>query len=247
MVSDSIQKILYEYSYFSLYLLTFAYFLILYFVLAPCFLGVCRLLAKKGSLHKIVDKEIPPRQIRYEVMHSIGSILIFGFSSIPVIYLIREDMITLLPNTIANVMIGLVLLTIWNEVHFFIVHRIMHTSFFMRNVHVVHHRSNIPTVYSVYSFHWFEALLLSTVPVTIIPFIPFSPVAIFLYPLVSILFNYAGHCNYRFGNGTGMSWKLFGTNHNDHHFKAKKNYGFVSNVIDKLYAFMLRGGDKNLN
>ena len=240
MMHEAINKTLYQYSYFSVYLLTFAYFLILYFVLAPSFLGVCRFLYTKNVLHKIVEKKIHAKQIRYEVVHSLSSIIIFGFSSLPIIYLIRIDFAHLLPNTIANVLLGIVLLTIWNEVHFFTVHRIMHLPYFMRHVHVVHHRSNIPTVYSVYSFHWFEAFLLSTVPLTIVPFIPFAPVAIFLYPLVSVLFNYAGHCNYRFGNGTGLSWKLFGTNHNDHHFKAKKNYGFVSDVIDKLYAMIKR-------
>ena len=245
MVPEAINKILYQYSYLSLYGLTFVYFLGLYFILAPCFLRICSVLEARGILNKIVGKEIPDKQIRYEVMHSLGSIFIFGFSALPVIYLIRINSITLLPNTLINVIVGLVVLTIWNEVHFFVVHRIMHIPFFMRNVHVVHHRSNIPTVYSVYSFHWFEALLLSTVPVTIAPFIPFAPGSIFLYPLVSILFNYAGHCNYRFGDGTGWSWKLFGTNHNDHHFKAKKNYGFVSNVIDKLYTFILRSGDRH--
>ena len=169
-------------------------------------------------------------------MNSLRSIFIFGFSAFPIIYLIRTDFITLLPNTVFNILLGVVLLTIWNEGHFFIVHRMMHLPFFMRNVHVVHHKSNIPTVYSVYSFHWFEALLLSTVPVSIVPFVPFAPIAIFLYPLVSILFNFSGHCNYRFGNGNGVSWKLFGTHHNEHHFKAKKNYGFVSNVFDKIYT-----------
>lgn len=247
MVQEVINKILYQYSYFNLYLLGFLYFLFLYFALAPSFLAICSWLTKKNILNKIVDKEIPAKQIRYEKMHSFGSIIIFGFSSLPIFYLIRVDFITLLPNSIMNVLLGVIILTIWNEIHFFIVHRIMHLSFFMRNVHVVHHRSNIPTVYSVYSFHWFEALLLSTVPLTIVPFLPFSPVAIFLYPLASVLFNYAGHCNYRFGNGTGKSWKLFGTNHNDHHFKAKKNYGFVSNMIDKLYTFILRSGDKHLH
>ncbi|MGB3946481.1 MAG: sterol desaturase family protein, partial [Bacteroidia bacterium] len=88
--------------------------------------------------------------------------------------------------------------------------------------------------YSVYSFHWLEALLLSTVPLTIVPFIPFSFISIALYPLTSILINYSGHCNYRFGNGNGKSWSLFGTNHNEHHFKNKKNYGFLLQFFDTI-------------
>ncbi|MAJ50119.1 MAG: fatty acid hydroxylase [Flammeovirgaceae bacterium] len=171
---------------------------------------------------------------------SMQSIIIFGFSVIPIIYLIRKDFIVLLPNTWPIIFLGIVLLTIWNEVHFFIVHRLMHFNFFMKHVHFIHHKSRIPTIYSVYSFHWFEALLLSTVPLTILPFIPFSIVAVFIYPFVSILLNLAGHCNYRFGQGKGNYWVNFGTAHNEHHTKGRKNYGFALNFLDKLYSRRFR-------
>ncbi|MBL6448278.1 sterol desaturase family protein [Fulvivirga sp. 29W222] len=166
--------------------------------------------------------------------HSLKSVIIFGFSGIPLIFLIRMDVIGLLPNSIMNTIIGLIILVIWNEIHFFMVHRLMHVPFFMKHVHIVHHRSRIPTVYAVYSFHWFEALLLSTVPITIAPIIPLSATAIFLFPLVSILLNYSGHCNYRFGKGKAPGFLAFGTNHNHHHSKAKRNYGFASGLLDRI-------------
>ena len=170
----------------------------------------------------------------FEIRHSFKSIIIFGFSGLPVVYLVRMGLIHLLPNSFFNICWGLALLTLWNELHFFLVHRLMHTPFFMRNVHKIHHKSFTPTVFSVYSFHWFEALLLSTVPLTIAPFINFAPSAIFLYPLASILINFAGHCNYRFGNGAGAAWKLFGTRHCEHHVKNSKKYGFATDIFDKI-------------
>ena len=236
MIQEQLHNFLYNYSYITLYGLSFAYFIALYFGLAPLFDGVCKLLYSKKIAHKIVEKEVGQKQIVFEIKNSIQSILIFGTSIIPVVYFIRMGVITLLPNTIFNILVGLVILNVWNEIHFFIVHRTMHLPFFMRNVHYIHHKSKVPTVYSVYSFHWLEALLLSTVPLTISLFIPFSPIAIALYPLSSILINYSGHCNYRFGNGTGKSWSLFGTNHNDHHFKYKNNYGFLSPFLDYLLS-----------
>lgn len=106
----------------------------------------------------------------------------------------------------------------------------------MKRIHFIHHKSKVPTVYSVFSFHWVEAFLLSTVPLTIVPFIPFAILAIFIYPFVSILLNFAGHCNYRFGDGEGKSWRLFGTYHNEHHSKGRRNYGFSQNFLDKLFS-----------
>jgi len=234
MIKELVNAILYEYSYVQLYGLVFLYFLFLYFALAPAFLSVCKFLAKKNILHKITDRGVSAKQIRFELLHSLKSIFIFGFSAFPVIYLVRIDAVTLLPDTLLNVVSGILFLTIWNEVHFFVVHRMMHLPFFMKHVHTIHHKSITPTVYSVYSFHWLEALLLSTVPFTLILFFPLAPLAIFIYPLASILLNYAGHCNYRFGDGKGASWKLFGTHHNAHHAKFTKNYGFASNLLDKL-------------
>ena len=235
MLHDIIHLLLFEISYFELYFIVFGYFLLLYFGIAPIFLTTSKLLEHKGYLSKIIQKQVSTKQVQFEIKYSLQSILIFGISAHPVIYGIRNEWITLLPNTFTNVIAGLIILTIWNEVHFFIVHRIMHTPFFLKRVHVVHHKSIIPTVYSVYSFHWLEAFLLSTVPITIVPFINFSPLAIFLYPLVSILFNFCGHCNYRFGSGNGAAWKLFGTKHNEHHAAGRKNYGFISGLPDKIY------------
>ncbi|MET4080351.1 lathosterol oxidase [Pedobacter sp. UYP30] len=231
-----IEHILFKDSYIVLYGLTFAYFLFLYFGIGFLFLSICKILERKRLLNKIEGKKVSNEQITFEIKHSIKSIIVFGFSIIPIIYLIRIDTINLLPNTWLNILIGLIILTLWNEVHFYIAHRIMHQKFMMKHFHFIHHKSKTPTAYSVYSFHWVEALLLSTMPLTIVPFIPFSIIAVFTYPLVSILINFAGHCNYRFGDGKGTSWTLFGTYHNEHHSRGRRNYGFSLNFLDKLFS-----------
>lgn len=231
-----IEKILVDYYYVVLFMLSFGYFIILYFGVGFLFLSTCKFLERRNILTKIENVKITKEQINYEIKHSLKSIVVFGFSIIPILYLIRADIIKLLPNTWFNVLLGLVILTLWNEIHFYVVHRIMHQKFMMKRIHFIHHKSKVPTVYSVFSFHWVEAFLLSTVPLTIVPFIPFAILAIFIYPLVSILLNFAGHCNYRFGDGEGKSWRLFGTYHNEHHSKGRRNYGFSLNFLDKLFS-----------
>ena len=234
MIQGFIDNILYQYSYIQLYGLVFLYFVILYFGFAPLFQQACKFLHRKGLLEVISKQEVTPKQVRFEILHSLKSVIIFGFSGIPLIFLIRHEIIDLVPDTPLNILTGLIILVIWNEIHFFIVHRLMHLPYFMKRVHYVHHRSRVPTVYSVYSFHWFEALLLSTVPVTIALIIPLSATAIFIFPLVSILLNYAGHCNYRFWSGKAPGFLAFGTNHNHHHSRAKRNYGFASGLLDRI-------------
>jgi Delta7-sterol 5-desaturase len=236
MLQVLVEDIIHTYTYPEVFGITVAYFLVLYLGLAPVFLFICKSLWKRGLLQQIIPQEATPRQIRFEIRHSLQSVFVFGWSAIPLVWMIRQGWISLLPDTVGYVFMGLTILTIWNEIHFFIIHRLMHLPFFMKRVHYIHHRSITPTVYSVYSFHWLEAFLLSTVPLTIAPWIPFSPLAIFLYPLVSILLNFSGHCNYRFGNGTGANWKILSTRHAEHHRKGRKNYGFASHLLDYLYG-----------
>ncbi|MDF2455318.1 MAG: Fatty acid hydroxylase family protein [Cytophagaceae bacterium] len=237
MTSALLHSILHNYSYLQVYGLTLAYFLVLYFLIGSLFLLVCKQLEKRKVIQPITATAAPYKNIGYEIKNSVRSIFIFGFSGIPLIYGFRTGFIALLPDTLWTALFGLVLLMVWNEIHFFLIHRLMHVSWFYKYIHVVHHRSKIPTVFSVFSFHWVEALLLSTVEFTIAVFIPFSAVALFLYPLVSILLNFAGHCNYRFGNGQGAAWKLVSTRHAAHHSINKREYGFASYALDKLFSF----------
>ena len=231
-----IENVLFRYSYLELFGLSFGYFLFLYFGLGLLFLNLCKVLEKKGFISKIEPEKVSKKQVAYEIKHSLKSIFVFGLSVVPIIYLVRIEFIDQLTNTWYNILIGVIILTLWNEIHFYFVHRLMHQKFMMKHVHIIHHKSKIPTIYSVYSFHWIEAFALSTVPLTIVPFIPFSIVAVFIYPIISILLNFAGHCNYRFGNGMGDSWKLFGTHHNQHHSRGRRNFGFSLNVLDKWFS-----------
>lgn len=237
-MGKSIHYILQEASYLEVFALTFGYFVILYFILGPSYLWACKQLEKKGLANKIVSRKLPKNQVKTEIKHSFVSLIIFGLSGITVIYLVRTGQIKLLDNSFINILFGVILLNVFNELHFFVVHRMMHIPFMLKHVHKVHHKSVVPTVYSVYSFHWIEALLLSTVPLCICPFIPFAPLAIGIYPLTSILLNYSGHCNYRFGNGKGMQSLIFGTKHNEHHSKGRQNFGFASGLMDRLYSLI---------
>jgi lathosterol oxidase len=233
-----LQPLIFNLNYLEIYFLTFFYFLILYFFVGFIFFQSCKFLERKKIVEKIFVQKTSKDKTLFEVKNSLLSIFIFGFSGIFTIYFVRLDLIELQEVTLLNTFFGLLILILWNEIHFFVIHKILHIPYLYKTVHKIHHHSKIPSIYSVYSFHWIEALLLSTVPLTIAPFINFSPTAIFLFPLASILLNFSGHCNYRFGNGSGKSWKLFGTRHAQHHFKNSKNFGFVTHFFDRINALL---------
>ena len=234
IISSKINWFLEEASYASQSILVFLYFLFLYFFVGNLFQFICKKLESRKIIHKIVPEVVAKKQLLFEIKHSLLSIVIFAFSGWPIIYLVRNGFISLEKTTIISVLVGVILLNIWNEIHFFIIHRIMHTPWCMKNIHIIHHRSRIPTVFSVYSFHPVEALLLSTVPLLLALLIPLSPVAIAIYPFSRIVLNLVGHCNYRLWKAEGPSWFRLATSHNEHHVEGKKNYGFASSLLDKL-------------
>lgn len=234
-LSEFEKYFLFSMSYFEQYFYVLFYFLALYFLLGPLFLGVCRALRSQGILEKIVHQKIAIWQLRYEVFWSFKNILIFAATGIPIVYLLRRGIVDIVPNSLWNVVWGLLLLSLYNEVHFYLVHKLLHKPFFFKRVHYVHHRSKVPTIWSVFSMHWFEGLLLSLVPLIVILFVPLAPLAIVLYPMLSILLNFSGHCNYRFGKGKSPFWLTWATRHNAHHHKKGRTYGFALPLMDKIF------------
>ncbi len=230
-----VQAFLLKYSYLNVYLLTVFYFLFLYFIIGWLFNYCCEALRRLNITELIVASQRPAKQTKQEIKHSLISILVFGFSSFPVIFLYRNGFFKLEENTVSNILLGLLALNVWNEIHFFCIHRLMHLPFFLRHVHKIHHQSKIPSVWSVYSFHWLEAFLLSTVPLTLSLMFSLAPLAIALYPLNSILFNFSGHCNYRFAS-IKNTWLNMASRHVEHHQKTKVSFGFVSALLDKLFS-----------
>ncbi len=223
-----------HYSYIEVYGLTVLYFIVLYFIVGSLFEKACQALQKRGLAEQIHQGKLPTGQTYNDIKNSLVAIVVFGFSSWPLLYLYRAGHFHFETNTVWHVLLGLIALNVWNEIHFYLVHRLMHTRFFMANVHHVHHRSRVPTVKSVYSFHWFEALLLSTVPLTLGSVWPLAPLAIAIYPLNSLLFNFAGHCNYRLLLFKNTRLDM-ASRHIQHHRSVHISYGFVSSWLDRLF------------
>jgi Delta7-sterol 5-desaturase len=235
-ITDFFDTIFTKYSSFELFLLTTAYFSVLYFGLGWLFWKMCRLFFHQGWMKKISDRTYSKTQLLFEIRQSAVSIVIFGFSALPLTYLINTNVIKLSDNSLINTLLGLLILTIWNEIHFYIIHRIMHLPALMKHVHYIHHRSVVPSVFSVYSFHPLEAALLSSVLLCIAPFYNFCSAALMLFPTVSILINFIGHSNYRLNLNTTKKWLLFASKHNDHHGKAGREFGFMTNFMDNFFT-----------
>jgi sterol desaturase/sphingolipid hydroxylase (fatty acid hydroxylase superfamily) len=134
-------------------------------------------------------------------------------------------------------------LVVWNDVHFYAIHRLLHTRWLFQRVHREHHRAIRPTSFSTYAMHPAESLLLGTVMVCVQPFHAFSLATLLLFPLVSIALNNVGHSSYDFVPGASGWHPLSGAvRHERHHRLVAGNYGFLFPALDRWLGTELREG-----
>jgi sterol desaturase/sphingolipid hydroxylase (fatty acid hydroxylase superfamily) len=208
----------------------------IYFGLAGFTLLMTRRILPRFGIGRVIDgRRIPPLQIRREVRLSLVSIAVFGAYGSLTLWLDRRGVIEILWTYPPwRFLLDMVLLTLWNEVHFYFSHALLHKPWFYRKVHRLHHLSVVPTPFSTYSFHWFEAVLLSSVMVLYMAAVPLSMGAIILFPVLSLFMNNIGHMNYAVFPRLALN-HLFSScrRHTLHHTHIKGNYGFAFPWFDE--------------
>jgi sterol desaturase/sphingolipid hydroxylase (fatty acid hydroxylase superfamily) len=210
-------------------------FLAIYFGLgAGAWLLTTRVLPARGAGRPLADRPLVPGQIAGEIRASLISILIFGGFGVLTAVGARAGLWTVLPSrSAAGVTAELALLVVWNDVHFYVIHRLLHTRWLYQHVHREHHRAIRPTPFSTYAMHPVEATLLGSVMVCVAPLHAFSLPTLVVFPLVSLVFNNIGHTNYDLAPAASRWNPLAGSRrHEAHHRLVHGNYGFLLPLLD---------------
>lgn len=207
---------------------TTAYFFSIYMI----FTSFAWLLAKVVS-RPIETKPIKPTQIRSEVTYSLRSILCFGLGILVPWAMIKFNITSL--QVISNaekIIIDSFILIIWNDIHFYFSHRLLHEKF--KKSHGLHHQSHTATPFSAYSMSITEALLLGSVMPIAMPFHNFSLVSLLFLPVWSILINTLAHSNCNlFPNAKEDTILGFIKHHQSHHSHYHGNYSFFFHQLDQ--------------
>lgn len=189
---------------------------------------------KRGWTKKVVDLELFKNQIRFELLHSLYSILIFGLYGLLIVYCFRNGIVGVSFQNDAQVLLDLLILILWNELHFYLLHKLMHTRLFSR-FHSVHHKSVVVTPFSTYSFHPLESLIMGSVMILPMLVYTFEIYALIIFPIYHLFFNTLGHSNVQLIKYRGGLKRIeISTQHNDHHTTYNSNFGFVSPLMDVL-------------
>ena len=199
------------------------------------------LLPALGIGHVLDPRPVTAAQLRHELTWSGLSILIFGTGMIFPWGLLQLGWASLDLNPSGwQIVAEILLLAIWNDIHFWLNHRLLHTRW-LRGFHLPHHRSVVTTPFSTYSFHPLEALMLGNVILLPMLLHDFSFWALFSVPLFSLFFNCIGHANYDFfPNVSYAHWFAASRRHHLHHACYNGNYGFQFTFMDRLFGTRLQ-------
>lgn len=235
LLEESFQFVLSAWYWTSLFF--FLFFSLLYFVGAAITDYLVRI--QEPDLKKIVNA---PKQAQraQEIKNSLVSIFVFSIQAILFQQLFAMGIFHVEFDNPLRCLWEIPLLFLWNEIHFYIMHWLLHRRWMIRHVHKVHHWSVEPTAYSIYSFHWLEAFMLGSViffPLLVHDFQIYSLLSL---PLMSLIVNLLGHCNHELSEETDpRSFSKYTFRHSMHHKYGKGNFGFMLPWIDQLFGTQL--------
>lgn len=234
-------------SWASAFLGTVLFFTVLYFATASIALFFSNYLFPRLRIGQPVQpQKVLRQQIIREVRLSLTSILVFGLLSIVMQQAYIRGWIainwTVNPYTLP---VEILVLFVWNELHFYANHWLLHRKWLFRRVHYLHHRSHVPTPFSTYSFHWLEALLLGNVMLLALLMYDFQFLALLSLPVISLMLNGLGHWNYDlFPGKTSRHLLKFSHRHSAHHQSVHGNFGFMLPYFDQLFRTQLHDKSK---
>ncbi len=178
-----------------------------------------------------------PGQVREELWLSLLSMVIFAAQTAAVAWMLRHGWLTIdWHRSPWHLLWELPLLYLWNELHFFMIHRALHWKPLYRTVHIWHHRSVITTPFSAYSFHPVESFLLGSVMPLALAMHAFGPWALLGLTIMSLILNVSGHLPYeQIHERSQLFRRLLAHSryHNRHHREFHTHYAFSLVWLDR--------------
>ena len=179
-------------------------------------------------------QRLRPGQLREELLLSALSILIFAAQAAGLVWLLRHGWLAIdWQRSAWHLLWELPLLYLWNDLHFFVIHRVLHWKPLYRSVHIWHHRSVITTPFSAYSFHPVESFLLGSVMPLALLLHAFSPWALLALTLMSLWLNVGGHLPHEQIRGAFAMLRPHSRYHNRHHREFHTHYAFSLVWLDR--------------
>jgi sterol desaturase/sphingolipid hydroxylase (fatty acid hydroxylase superfamily) len=198
---------------------------------------------RKMRNYKIQQHDPPVRTVLHEILWSGSNTICTGLFTLLMYWAIQDGhtkmYFTLDEKGWLWLLVSPILGTLGFDTWFYWQHRLLHTRWFFRHAHAVHHRITNPTPFAAFAHHPIETFFEDTYFLLFIMVVPVHPLAFAAMGFHAFVLGIAGHMGFEFfPRGFTRHW-LFGlhntsTHHNMHHSQPFGNYGLYFNYWDQL-------------
>ncbi len=207
---------------------------VFYLVAAGLMWGVLHVALRRRLAHRLIAQWPSSGDVRREIRYSISTLLVFAAVGLAVLAAVITGRVEVYFQASRHGWVWLVLsfplMLLWHDFYFYVTHRLLHTRWWFRHVHGVHHRSRNPSPWAAYSFHPAEALVNALVTPLALAVVPLHVGVLLAFTLHQIVRNVHGHAAVEImpaGFARHWLWGRFTTttHHHLHHETAQGNYG----------------------
>ncbi|EPG66696.1 sterol desaturase family protein [Leptospira wolffii] len=194
---------------------------------------------------KIQTKSATKSQFKREFLYSLFSVIVYTAVTL-VVLLFRKYGFFRFYERIEDYGWGYLILSVLlilaiQDFYFYWTHRLMHTAWFYKRVHKIHHESVTPSPWTAYSFSPWEALIHSFIMPIVATLFPVHPLALMIFMTIQIARNVLGHSGYEIFPSWMLSNKILklvntNTNHDMHHQSFRYNYGLYTTIWDSIFG-----------
>jgi len=209
----------------------------IYIVAASSIEFLTNQITKRGSFGRFVDnRPFKKGQRTNEMKNGVLACVTFALVSL----LARSLFVGIVPESISQLLMEVLVFTVFYETYSYFVHRILHTQRF-RAFHSVHHYSVRTTPWGAYSVHPIEALLIGMSAPLFMSVFSVHLSVIFGFHILGVIFTMVIHSNLEF-NERFILFRLLNRYikyHSAHHSIGNVNFGFVNSFWDSCFGTKL--------
>ena len=214
------------------------------FIAGGAYLFYYCLFKKKYERNKIqINETITNSELKRELLASFQTIVVSTLFVIIFLYTPLDNYAKVYLNIndypLWYIPVSVIIYLILQDTYFYWMHRLIHHPKLFRYVHLVHHKSNVISPFTGYTFHIFETLFETLILIVLLFIIPIHLIGILLYITIGFINVVYIHLGYEIAPKWfrhSFLFKVFisSTHHNLHHTKFKYNHGLYFRFWDRL-------------
>ncbi len=204
-----------------------------YLVFASTMVAILAIFAAPLAHRRIQSRTATAKDVRREIGHSLITVLLFSLVGFCVFAGSRYGAFRITSGELpasGRLLLEFVAIVLLHDAYFYWAHRAMHSRWFFRRVHRVHHKSRTPTPWAAYAFAAPEAIIEAAILPLSALVLPMHELTVLLFVTHMIVRNIIGHA----GIELFPSWWLrtpilrrftTTTHHDLHHSHGGYNFG----------------------